>query len=257
MIASRKTVLWFLGGAALLIGLYLTLDKLKDTLEAQLADRLTQAVDQLRDRNLEVRLGGIYALERLARTSESEYWPIMEILTAFVRERTSVTKNQPLKEPPLRLAPDIQATLDVIARRRHTYRDGESQRLDLRGTDLRRANLAGAKLAGTILSEVRFEEANLAGIGLEEAILRAAHLENSNLADAKMQGAFLLNTSLNGARLRNANLQGAFLSGTRFDGADLLGADLTDANGLVWEQLKMARKDNKTRLPAYLSLRAR
>jgi len=257
MIASRNTVLWFLGGAALLTGLYLTLDKLKDTLEAQLADRLTQAVDQLRDHNPEVRLGGIYALERLARTSESEYWPIMEILTTFVRERTSVTKNQPLKEPPLRLAPDIQATLDVIGRRRHTYRDGESQRLDLRGTDLRRANLAGAKFAGAILSEVRFEEANLAGIGLEEAILRAAHLENSNLADAKMQGAFLLNTSLNGARLRNANLQGAFLSGTRFDGADLLGADLTDANGLVWEQLKMARKDNKTRLPAYLSLRAR
>ena len=257
MIASRKTVLWFLGGAALLTGLYLTLDKLKDTLEAQQADRLTQAVDQLRDRNLEVRLGGIYALERLARTSESEYWPIMEILTTFVRERTSVTKNQPLKEPPLRLAPDIQATLDVIARRRHTYRDGESQRLDLRGTDLRRANLAGAKLAGAILSEVRFEEANLAGIGLEEAILRAAHFENSNLADAKMQGAFLLNTSLNGARLRNANLQGAFLSGTRFDGAELLGADLRDANGLIWEQLKLARKDNKTRLPAYLSLRAR
>ena len=257
MITSRKTVLWFLGGAALLTGLYLTLDKLKDTLEAQQADRLTQAVDQLRDRNLEMRLGGIYALERLARTSESEYWPIMEILTAFVRERTSVTKNQPPKEPPLRLALDIQAALDVIGRRRHTYRDGESQRLDLRGTDLRRAHLAGAQLAGAILSEVRFEEANLAGIGLEEAILRAAHLENSNLADAKMQGAFLLNTSLNGARLRNANLQGAFLSGTRFDGADLLGTDLTDANGLTWEQLKMARKDNKTRLPAYLSLRAR
>ena len=257
MIASRNTVLWFLGGTALLTGLYLTLDKLKGTLEAQLADRLTQAVDQLRDHNPEVRLGGIYALERLARTSESEYWPIMEILTTFVRERASVTKNQSLKEPPLRLAPDIQAALDVIGRRRHAYKDGESQRLDLRGTDLRRANLAGAKLAGAILSEVRFEEANLAGIGLEEAILRAAHFENSNLADAKMQGAFLLNTSLNGARLRNANLQGAFLSGTRFDGAELLGADLRDANGLIWEQLKLARKDNKTRLPAYLSLRAR
>src|SRR3989441_12904942 len=102
MIASRKTVLWFLGGAALMTGFYLTLDKLKGTLEAQLADRLSQAVDQLRDRNLEVRLGGIYALERLARTSENDYWPIMEILTAFVRERASVTKNQPPKEPPLR-----------------------------------------------------------------------------------------------------------------------------------------------------------
>src|SRR5207253_10901426 len=117
MIASRKTVLWFLGGAALLTGLYLTLDKLKDTLEAQLADRLTQAVDQIRDRNLEVRLGGIYALERLARTSEHEYWPIMEILTAFVRERVTVTKDPPPKEPTLRLAPDLQAALDVIGRR--------------------------------------------------------------------------------------------------------------------------------------------
>src|SRR5207245_2357252 len=153
MIASRKTVLWFLGGAALLTGLYLTLDKLKDTLEAQLADRLTQAVDQLRDGNLEVRLGGIYALEGLARTSESEYWPIMEILTTFVRERASVTKNQPPPEPPLRLAPDIQAALDVIGRRRHTFRDGESQRLDLRGTDLRRANLAGAELQGADLTD--------------------------------------------------------------------------------------------------------
>jgi len=257
MISPRQTVLLFLGGAALLTGFYLTLDNLKDTLEGQRADRLTRAVDQLRDRNLEVRLGGIYALEQLARTSEHEYWPIMEILTTFVREHASATKNQTPKEPPLRLAPDIQAALDVIGRRRHAYQDGESQRLDLRGTDLRRAHLAGAKLAGAILSEVRLEDANLAGISLEEAILRAAHLEHSNLADAKMQGAFLLNASLQGARLRNANLHGAFLGGTRFDGADLLGADLTAANELTWEQLKTARKDNRTRLPAYLTLTAR
>ncbi len=257
MVSPRQTVLLFLVGAALLTGFYLTLDKLKDTLEAQLADRLTQAVDQLRDRNLEARLGGIYALEQLARTSENGYWPIMEILTVFVREHASVTKIPTPKEPPLRLAPDIQAALDVIGRRRHAYQDGESQRLDLRGTDLRRAHLAGAKLAGAILSEVRLEEANLAGISLEEAILRAAHLEHSNLADAKMQGAFLLNASLKGARLRNANLHGAFLGGTRFDEAELLGANLTDANELTWEQLKTARKDNRTRLPAYLTLTAR
>jgi hypothetical protein len=252
MISSRTTVLLFLGSAALLTGFYLTLDKLKDTLEGQLADRLTQAVDQLRDRNIAVRLGGIYALERLARTSESEYWPIMEVLTAFVRERAPVTKNQPPTEPPPRLAHDVQAALDVIGRRRHTYKDGESQRLDLRGTDLRRAHLAGAKLAGAILSEVRLEEANMAGISLEEAILRATRLEHSNLTDAKMHGAFLLNTSLNGARLRNANLQGAFLGGTRLDGAELLGADFTDATGLSWEQLKLARKDKRTRFPDYL-----
>src|SRR3989475_11702797 len=186
MIASRQTVLWFLGGAALLAGFYIVLDKLQGTLEAQLAGRMALAVDQLGKDDLELRLGGIYALEGLARTSESEYWPIMEILTTFVRERASVTKNQPPPGPPLRLAPEIQAALDVIGRRRHTFRDGESQRLDLRGTDLRRANLAGAKLAGAILSEGRFEEANLAGIGLGGGILRGAHPAKSNPAGSKM-----------------------------------------------------------------------
>jgi hypothetical protein len=253
MISSRTTVLLFLGSAALLAGFYVVLAKMEGTLEAQLANRMALAVDQLGKDDLELRLGGIYTLEGLARTSESEYGPIMAILTAFVRERASVTKTQPPKEPQMRLATDLQAALDVIGRRRHAYGDGESQRLDLRRTDLRRVNLAGAKLAGAILSEVRLEEANLAGINLEGAILRAAHLEHSNLADAKMQGAFLLNTSLTGARLRNANLQGAFLGGARFDDADLLGADLTDATGLTWEQLKLARKDNRTRFPDYLN----
>lgn len=241
---------------ALLAGFYLILDKLKHTLDVQLADRLTQAVDQLGSGNLEVRLGGVYALERLARASEHDYWPIMEILTTFVRTRTSVRKNQVLKEPPSRLAPDIQTALDVIGRRRHSYKDGESQRLDLRGTDLRRANLAGANWAGAILSQVHLEEANLAGIHLEDAILRAAQLDRANLTEATMERSFLLNASLKGTRFGTANLREAYVGGARFDEADLLGADLTDAFGLTWEQIKTAKKDNRTRLPDYLRLPA-
>ena len=248
----KKTLVLSFGSAVLLAGFYLTLDKLRVTLEGQLTDRFAQAVAQLGSDNLELRLGGIYALERIAAGSERDYWPIMQVLTTYVRERASVRKNQSLKEPPKRLAPDIQAALDVIGRRRHSYKDGETQRLDLRGTDLRRVNLAGAKFAGVILSEVHLEEANLAGIRLDEAILRDSHLEQANLTEAKVEGAFLLNTRFNGSRLRAANLREAFLVGTRFDGADLLAADLTDAFGLTWEQIKTARKDNRTRLPDYL-----
>ncbi len=257
MIPARKTVLLFLGGAALLAGIYITLDELKHTLEEQRADRFIQAVNQLGNDTLEMRLGGIYALERLAAGSERDYWPIMEILTAYVRERASVRKNPALKEPPRQPAPDIQAALDVIGRRRHSYNDGESQRLDLRGTDLRRVNLAGAKFAGAILSEVHLEEANLAGIRLEDAILREAHLERANLTQAEMERTFLLNSRLKGTRLRAANLRQAYLIGAQFDEADLLGADLTDAFGLAWEQIKTAKKDNKTRLPTYLRVTAR
>jgi hypothetical protein len=56
--------------------------------EGQITERFTQAIDQLGatddkgNKLFEIRLGGIYALERIARESEEDYWPIMEILTA-------------------------------------------------------------------------------------------------------------------------------------------------------------------------------
>ncbi|MBI4401230.1 MAG: pentapeptide repeat-containing protein [Nitrospirae bacterium] len=256
MITSRKTLALFLGSVVLLAGFYFTLDKLRITLEGQLADRFTQAIDQLGKDNLELRLGGIYALERIARGSETDHWPVMEVLTTYIRAHASWKENRSPQDepPPQKLTADIQAILTVLGRRERTYKNGEDLRLDLRGTDLRRANLSGAHLEGAILSEVRLEEANLAGINLEEAILREARLEHSNLTEANLQGAFLLNTSFKGARLRNANLQGAFLGGTRFDEADLLGADFTDAFGLTWEQIQTAKRDHKTRFPDYLKV---
>jgi hypothetical protein len=242
---------------ALLAGLFLMLDKVKTTLEGRFADRVTQAVEQLGHENLGVRLGGIYALEQLARNSEKDYWPLMEVLAAYVRERASSKKAPALQEPPPRLAQDVQAALDVLGRRRHAFKDGENLRVDLRGADLRRANLAGTKFTGAILSEVHLEDSNLAGINLDEAILREAHLEKANLTEARLEKAYLLNARLNGAKLHGASLREAYLQGARFDDAQLLGADLTDAAGLTWEQLQAAFKNNKTRLPDYLNLRGR
>lgn len=252
MTTPQKTLLLFLGCAALLAGSYLTLKNLKETMETQLIDRLTQAVGHISNENLEVRLGGIHALGRIAAVSERDYGPIMQILITYVRERASIKKDHALKDPPQRLAPDIQAALDVIGRRRRTYKEGETQRLDLRKTDLRRADLIGAHLQGAILSGAHLEEANLSGAHLEEAIFRDAHLERASLAGAHMKKAFFGGARLDGATLKEAGLEQAYLNGARMDGANLLGADLTDAIGLDWDQLKTAKKDNRTRLPGYL-----
>src|SRR5215218_5855243 len=54
--------------------------------QGHITDRFTKAVEQLGSDKLEVRLGGIYALERVARDSRRDHGPIMETLTAFVRE---------------------------------------------------------------------------------------------------------------------------------------------------------------------------
>ena len=47
-----------------------------------------KAVEQLGSDKLEVRLGGIYSLERISKESPDDYWTVMENLTAFVRERS-------------------------------------------------------------------------------------------------------------------------------------------------------------------------
>src|SRR5829696_7906628 len=69
---------------------------LKLTEQGQITERFTRAIDQLGATDettgkprLEIRLGGIYALERIARDSpERDYSTVMEVLTAYVRENT-------------------------------------------------------------------------------------------------------------------------------------------------------------------------
>ncbi|MGH7164639.1 MAG: hypothetical protein ACREIS_03835 [Nitrospiraceae bacterium] len=83
---DQKTLILYVGAAALVLGLYLTLDALRRAHEAQIADRFPLAVDLLSDDNLEIRLGGIYALERMAWVPEQYDGGVIEILSTFVRD---------------------------------------------------------------------------------------------------------------------------------------------------------------------------
>ena len=91
---------------------------------------------------------------------------------------------------------------------------------DLRGADLRDADLCGANLRG----------ADLRGANLCGANLCGADLRDANLCDADLCGADLCDANLCGANLRGANLCGANLCDANLRGADLRGADLRDAN---------------------------
>src|SRR5215211_1089315 len=92
---SRQTLAQILGGAALLVGLYFTSQTLRTTQEGQITDRFTKAITQLGDTNLAVRLGGIYALERIAKDSAFDHGSVIEVLTAFVREYSHGRANPP------------------------------------------------------------------------------------------------------------------------------------------------------------------
>jgi hypothetical protein len=156
LIQIVQTFVQIVGGAALLGGLYFTTQTLRTsqetlrvnqktletTQQGQITERFTKAIEQLGDKDrLMIRLGGIYALERIARDSESDHWAVMEVLTAFVREQAPATTKPPdntsrkgktkesLDEQELPAA-DIQAILTVIGQRTRTFGNGENKRLD-------------------------------------------------------------------------------------------------------------------------------
>jgi hypothetical protein len=191
-----------LGGTALLSGLYFTWRTLQVNREGQITERFTRAIDQLGmvedgQKLFEIRIGGIYALERIAKESAEDYGPIVEILTAYVRHNApwppeSETEQETLKAPD----PDIQAILAVLLGHRPSYFPGSGVPWPL---DLHATNLSGANLRG----------ANLGNVDLSGANFRGADLEYASLHRANLSGAFLTKArNLDKRQLKEANGDG-------------------------------------------------
>jgi uncharacterized protein YjbI with pentapeptide repeats/type II secretory pathway component PulM len=215
------------------------------TEQGQVTDRYTKAIEQLGSSTVDVTIGGIYALERIARDSLKDHPTVMEVLAACIREHSSQPMHEPAEgpgkpEPVTR--PDIQAAVTVIGRRDTTHDDG--RRINLRnvhlpGADLPKANLADADLTSADptsanLTGAKLHKANLTGASLR-AVLTGTDLTEANLTEAKLRGALLVEANLTGtdltyADLRDAQVADANLSGANLSGAILTGANLTSAN---------------------------
>jgi hypothetical protein len=200
--------------------------------QGQVTDRYAKAIEQLGTRKkLGVRLGGIYALERVARDSPRDHPVVMEVLAAFIRDHSHKELPPPASgrgEPGRATRPDIQAAVTVIGGRDTTNDRG--QVINLRGTYLPNADLAEVKLAGADLTGADLTEADLTEADLMGADLALANLDKANLADADLANAHLANAYLTNACLEGAYLAGAYLGGANLAGANLRGTDLTRAN---------------------------
>jgi hypothetical protein len=80
--AIRSSLIQYLGGGILLAGLYFTARSIRLTWEGHITDRYAKAIEQLGTSNADVRIGGIYALERLARDSRVDHVTVVEVLTS-------------------------------------------------------------------------------------------------------------------------------------------------------------------------------
>ncbi|BAY07682.1 pentapeptide repeat-containing protein [Calothrix sp. NIES-2098] len=239
----------------------LSIQNAKLSQDKLIAERFMTAIAQLGHERTETRTGAIYALERVAQEFPSEHWTIMEILTAFVRENAPIYQGQARQEDtaPIdlrtqqlnpnfseespKIRTDIQVALTVIGRRNY-LEDKVNQKLDLRNTDIKRADLLGANLEGmdlrgADLCGADLRGATLVGTDLSGAKLSGSILYEANLLKANLRGADLSSANLNRANLSGANLRGANLTGASLRAANLQGANLYKAN-LQQATLKVA-----------------
>jgi hypothetical protein len=60
--------------------------------QRRIVETFSKAVEQLGSNKLEVRVGAIFALERISKESPADYWIIVQVLAAFVRDRMRYQK---------------------------------------------------------------------------------------------------------------------------------------------------------------------
>jgi len=196
--------------------------------EGQLTDRYSRAVDQIGasgPENLQVRLGGIYALERLASDSRRDRDSIVDVLSAFVRS-TSPRTDKPCPE---KVPVDVQAAFVVLTRRPPAVREYEAidlQKTCLTGVDASNANVESMSFVGADLSRASFYQAHVGLVSFSGAVLRQARF------DGLTSGGFLFmpDADMTGANLREADLRNVDFGRAVLDGADLSGADLSGAD---------------------------
>jgi Pentapeptide repeats (8 copies) len=187
--------------------------------QEQAGERFARALDQLGSEQLDVRLGGIYGLERIAARASAAaaaaggayrppgegaaaspgWWAsqdraqVFEILSAYIRTTSHRPPIGPATSESLQVRQaDVSAALTVLARR--TVLDGDPP-LDLSGSVLPGARLGWARLAGADL-----RGADVRGASLQQAELTGVHLEQALLCGTQLQGADLRGAHLAGAR---------------------------------------------------------
>ena len=178
--------------------------------------------------NTEVRLGAIYALEKLARDDLEMHWPIMETLCAYVRENAgpplrlegtvlsqlggrggadseSIRRYQEFLKDLRRLRVDIQAALTVIGRRSQKQLNYETEI---------RINLDKATQRDLLLdlSNCNLAQANLSRLNLSHAIFNFSTLILGNFSNIQLD-----NSSFYLCNMQRVKFNFVSLRASRFD----------------------------------------
>ncbi len=273
LLGLTATFIALLAAPFIIFSIFMAERRTRATEESYITGRISDAVTQLgmertvwedglqnTQPNLEVRLGAIYTLERVAIESKRDHIAIMETICAYIRENTRVPRfdEDASKEAWAKIAKkekkeiwdltkderasvaallppraDIQAALTILGRRderapgRLDFETANNFVLDLRGSNLAHADLNNANFGAVLL-----DDANLQGASLSVAKLKGASLNHVNLQEADLFKVNLSDASLNGAQM-----QRSWLDWANFQGARMVMARFQEANFSATEML--------------------
>jgi uncharacterized protein YjbI with pentapeptide repeats len=196
-----------------------------DATERHITELYTKAVEQLGSSEAAVRLGGLYALERLGQNTPNQRETILNVICAYLRmpyippgdrpepNAPSTEHNQFNQRTQQR---QVRATAHRILHRHRVHGPDwwDFPAPDLSHANLFHANLTNADLAHANLSHTDLAHTNLSGTDLTNADLYETNLTGANLSKATLTNADLSHANLTGTDLTGTNLNDAILDGT-------------------------------------------
>ena len=256
---------------------YCTWDRKKTEIEWQGSDLVVQDDEHIAEvgnwsvfsesaPNIEVRVGSVYALERIAKDSLRDHIQIMEILTAYIRENSPAISLQPSVdfEKPARPRSDIQAALDVIKRRAEKSVEHEltnRYRLDLRNTDLSGADFTRGNFVGVLFMDSRLEGADFRWANLKAARLQRCLLNFTNLYEIDLTGAVLDEAVLNQTYSMMSSfsvtksIRGLSMAGGDFSAVDYISTEEKHTPTFATADTKFSDHTNDMRVQAKAAIR--
>ena len=282
--AIRNAGLVLASALALLLAVWrsITADSQAATAQAQLVlaeresldARYQKGADMLSSENISTRIGGVYALKRLAVNHPKEFHiQVMELLCAFVRNPYKAEDSEESDSEDFTAAVEtiIHRSDDAIAIEEasrptpekafpdHRRTIEEGFRVNLKDADLSQAALSHAKLRGAVLDNVtmpRFvcDDADFSGSSMSDCKINHAMFFSAAFDKAQMNFADMSKSSFfdcsfveteMGVDLSESSLEGANLCGASFSAANLTNTKLenADLSGTIFERLDLKKNE--------------
>jgi uncharacterized protein YjbI with pentapeptide repeats len=186
--------------------------------------------------NIEVRLGAVYALERVALDSKRDKNSIMKTIAAYIRNNIPLDKIESSYN--INNRPDIKAAIEVLGR--FPVKSKANVTYDLTGINLKNLQIRECKLESCDFTKSASDEFIIIESSLDESIFHEiswpkfkafrSSLNHANFYKAEMNDSMYFNCIINSISISDSNFRGFQSAGSKFNSAKIHKVNLSNSS---------------------------